>query len=75
MARIAFDKKDYLKARAFLQRYAGSAQHTAETLWLAIRTEDALGNPASVRGYLVQLRERFPDSPETAEAKKTYAIR
>lgn len=75
LARIAFEKKEYLTTRAFLQRYAGAAQHTAETLLLGVRTEEALGNQASVRNYLGQLLDKFRDSPEAAEAKKSYPAR
>lgn len=75
LARIGFDNKNYLKTRAFLQRYAGAAQHTAETLWMAVKTEESLGNQAAMRTYLGQLRDRFGDSPEAAEAKKSYPVR
>lgn len=66
-ARLSFVGKNYMQARAFLQRYAGAAPHTAETLWLAVQTEDALGNQAAIRGYQEQLLRRFPDSPEAIQ--------
>lgn len=70
MARLSFINKDHMKTRAFVQRYAGSAQHTAESLWIAAQTEAVLGNQAAMRTYLDQLRSRFPNSPEAAESKK-----
>lgn len=65
LAQISFASQDYMKARAFLQRYTGGAPHSAETLWLAVRIEEALGNERARHDYLQQLRSRFPNAPET----------
>lgn len=72
LARLSFDSKNFMKTRAFLLRYVVTAQHTAETLWMAAKTEEALGNQTGMRGYLAQLQERFPESPEAAAAKQAY---
>ena len=67
LAQISYDKKDYLRARAFLQRYEISSRPTPQTLWLAVQNERALGDPVAARGYERRLRTEFPASPE-AEA-------
>lgn len=67
MAQFSYDKKDYLRARAFLQRYEISGRPTAQTLLLFARTETALGDHVSARSYERRLRSEFPESPE-AEA-------
>lgn len=64
MALLSFDKQSYLSARAYLQRYLEVAPHTAETLWLGIRTERKLGDTDQSASYELLLRERFPDSLE-----------
>jgi type IV pilus assembly protein PilF len=62
MAEISYSKGNYLSARAYLQRYLEVAPHTAETLWLGIRTERQLGDMDQVASYELMLRSKFPDS-------------
>lgn len=70
MAQFSFDKKDYLRTRAFLQRYEIRSRPTAQTLWLAARTERALGDINSARSYERRLRSDFPESPEAEQLSK-----
>jgi type IV pilus assembly protein PilF len=70
MAQISYDKKDYLRARAFLQRYELNGRATAQTLWLAARTERALGDHAMARSYERRLRSEFPGTVEAEQASK-----
>jgi type IV pilus assembly protein PilF len=37
----------------------------AQTLWLAARIENKMGNARGARDYGRQLRARFPQAPET----------
>jgi len=64
MAELSFDQGIYLSARAYLQRYAEVAPHTAESLWLGIRTENQMGNRRQMASYRQELLSRFPDSDE-----------
>jgi type IV pilus assembly protein PilF len=64
MAKISFETDNYLSTRAYLQRYAQVAQHTAETLWLGLRTERQLGDKDQVASYRLKLRAQFPDSEQ-----------
>lgn len=54
-----------LSARGFYQRYLANASQTAESLWLGIQIERALGDRDAVGSYSLQLKNRFPDSEET----------
>ena len=64
MAHLSFEKGNYLSARAYLQRYAAEAPHTAESLWLGVRTEKQLGDLDQMASYAIKLRGRFPDSEQ-----------
>ena len=44
MSEINFDTKNYLSARAYLQRYQEIALHNAKTLLLGIKIENKLGD-------------------------------
>ena len=64
MAQVSYDKGDALAARGYLQRYQTVAKHTPQSLWLAIQTEQELGNKNAVASYKMLLRGSFPDSKE-----------
>lgn len=64
MAEISYEKKRYLSARAYLQRYLENAKHTAKTLWLGIQIEQKLGDQNTVSSYALLLKNNFPDSKE-----------
>lgn len=70
LASLTYEKKDYLRARAFLQRYQSVARDTPQTLLLGARTERALGDMQSARAYERRLRVEFPEAPETDELGK-----
>ena len=70
MAQVCYDKKDYLRARAFLQRYEAAAAATPETLWLGAQTERRLGDTMAARSYERRLATDFPDSQQTYDAMK-----
>ncbi len=64
MAFITFEQERFLSSRAYLQRYAAVAPHTAESLWLGVRTEKRLGDKDQMASYAMKLRARFPDSEQ-----------
>jgi len=70
LAQISYDKKDYLRARAFLQRYETASRVTAQTLWIGAQTERALGDQVTARSYERRLRAEFPESAEAEELSK-----
>lgn len=64
LARIHLARDDYLRARAFLQRFETVAAHQPESLALGIRIENALGDRAAASRYRNQLTAAFPNSEE-----------
>jgi len=64
MAKVSYETGYYLSARAYLQRYAEVAPHTAESLWLGVQTENQLGDKDQVASYGLKLRNKFPDSEQ-----------
>ena len=64
MAQVSYRKGEFLKARAFLQRYEAVAEPTAESLALGVRIESRLGDEASADRYRRALRDRFPGTLE-----------
>jgi type IV pilus assembly protein PilF len=67
MADLEFRMKNYLLARAFLERYVETRQTNASSLWLGWRIEKNLGNDAAVKTYSERLKSEYPRSPETSE--------
>lgn len=61
MALIQFDKNDYLRARAFIERLH-SVGYTRPSLQLAIKVEQALGDSQAVSRYIGLLKEKYPEA-------------
>jgi type IV pilus assembly protein PilF len=72
MQKISYQTGDYKAAEDYLQRYLGQANHSAESLWIGIQTEEALGNTSLANEYRNLLLEKFPLSNE---AKQVAGIR
>jgi len=66
MARLSYQNGNYLSTRAYLQRYAERAEHTSESLWLGVQTENQLGDRDQMASYRLKLRSKFPDSNEAS---------
>ena len=64
MAEIGVSTKKYLMARAYIQRYHTVARPSAESLWLQVQSEKALGAQEHYLKYARQLLNDFPDSDE-----------
>ncbi len=64
LASLKFEQKNYIQARAFLQRFFGVSEETPEALWLGIRIERYNGDHSMVAQYAKVLNEKFPDSQE-----------
>lgn len=70
MAWLSYYKQDYWRSRAFLQRYDAVGQPTAETTWIALLIERALGNKSEAAAYERQLQTKFPDSEQAAQLRE-----
>jgi len=71
LSKVNFSKGDYLRARAFLQRYESSAAMTADSLMLGYRIETQLDNPRNAKQHADKLLEQFPKSAEAAQVRDT----
>jgi len=64
MAEIGVKTQKYLMARAYIQRYHALAKPSAESLWLQVQAEKALGAEDHYMKYARQLLKEFPDSDQ-----------
>jgi type IV pilus assembly protein PilF len=64
LASIQFEKGQYLRARAFLQRLEAQAALGPEALQLGHEIEQQLGDSDAAQNYRRRLRETFPDSEQ-----------
>ena len=71
MATVLYRKNDFFRARAFIQRYEGVGQQSADALLLGRNIELRLGNGKGAQDYTSRLRERFPDSPQARSLDST----
>ena len=69
MQRISYQNRQFMSARAFLERYLSVAKHTPESLWIAFQTERALGNGKMADEYRELLLSSFPASKEAQQVK------
>jgi len=67
LAVLKFGNKDFLSARAFLERYLSRNPASSALLFLGYRIEDELGDEDAKRAYADRLIREFPTSPETRQ--------
>ncbi len=66
LADVLYRRGEYERARFYISRVNGVQElSNAQTLWLAVRIENKAGNTRGVRDVGRQLRNRFPNAPET----------
>lgn len=66
MAELSIKTKKYLKARAYIQRYHAINKPSADSLWVQVQAERALGAKEHYLKYARQLLDQFPDSEQAA---------
>ena len=64
LAEIYFERQDYFRARAFVQRFQEVGRITPDFLLLGYRVEDRLGNPRDRDAFRERLINDFPDSSQ-----------
>jgi type IV pilus assembly protein PilF len=65
LSEVLYRRGDYERARFYIRRVNQREEMSnAQTLWLALRIENRIGNRGGVEEYGRQLRNRFPQSPE-----------
>ena len=66
LSEVLYRRGDYERARFYIRRVNGiAALQGPQTLWLAARIEQRLGNRTGAQDLGDQLRKRFPDSRES----------
>jgi type IV pilus assembly protein PilF len=71
LASTLYQKNDYFKARAFIQRFEALGQDSAESLLLAHDIEQKLGNDGAAKEYARRLRQQFPDSRQAQQLESS----
>jgi type IV pilus assembly protein PilF len=66
MADLGIKTKQYLKARAYIQRYHEKNKASPESLWIQVRAEKALGDQVHYLKFARQLVSEFPESDEAS---------
>lgn len=69
MVRLNYEQQNYLKSRAFMQRYEAIASHDAASLLLGYKIETASDDTKAASKYKRTLEATFPKSDQTAEAR------
>jgi type IV pilus assembly protein PilF len=69
LASISYRSGDFLRARAFLQRYEATGSLSAEGLLLGYHVESRLNNSTAAREYAARLVNQFPDSRQAGELR------
>ena len=66
LSEVLYRNAQYERARFYIRRVNNRQElASAQTLWLAARIEHKLGQEEQVKAMGAQLRNRFPDAPET----------
>jgi type IV pilus assembly protein PilF len=65
LAEVLYRRGELERARFYARRVNSREEFSnAQSLWLALRIENRIGNRPGVEDYGRQLRARFPQSPE-----------
>jgi type IV pilus assembly protein PilF len=70
MVKLNYEQQNYLKSRAFMQRYEAIASHDAASLLLGYKIETASGDTKAASKYKRSLEATFPKSDQAAEARR-----
>lgn len=70
MANLSYRQKNYLQARAFLQRFEAVTAQTPASLYLGYEIETALQDDKTARQYLSLLNRLFPESKEAEKVRR-----
>jgi type IV pilus assembly protein PilF len=73
MAKLSLEARNFMSARAFLQRFDAVADFSAESLALGAQIEQGLGNAKDAGDYRKKLLRFFPDSPEASRFRSKRA--
>jgi type IV pilus assembly protein PilF len=66
MADLQYTQRKFAQANSYLQKFERHGNHTATSLWLAVRVSRALGLRDAEASYSLLLKNKFPDSEEAS---------
>ncbi|MET0232332.1 MAG: type IV pilus biogenesis/stability protein PilW [Rhodanobacteraceae bacterium] len=67
LSEVLYEKGEYFKARAFMQRFEGVGKPRPESLMLGRNIELRLGNASAASDYTRRLLQSFPESQQARE--------
>jgi type IV pilus assembly protein PilF len=70
MAQLSFEEKDYMRARAFIERHLSGSPAAPDSLMLGLRIETALGDRRAIESYRRRLLTEFPESDQALSVAK-----
>lgn len=71
LSEVLYRRGEYERARFYVRRVNNVPEvSNAQTLWLAVRIENRLGNRNGVQDFGTQLRNRFPQSREASSFQR-----
>ena len=70
MANLMFRQGNYLAARGYLQRFDGASKPSAESLWLGVQVESALGDSGAAGNYALKLKNGFPNTKQAESLRE-----
>jgi len=65
LAEVLYRRGEYERARFYIRRVGRQQEANAQTLWLSARIEHKLDNRNELQNLGNELRQRFPQAPET----------
>jgi len=74
MAKIRYAKADMMSARGFIERYFSQVGKTLESLTLAIKIEEGLGDDEVVAQYQLELTRAYPFSDAAEKIKYNNTV-
>lgn len=67
LSQLLASNGQWTEAKRVLKRYEKISRITPETLWLAVKIEQALGNEQGAKGYGDMLLKMYPDHPNSQD--------
>ena len=74
MAEVSYEKSEFMKARAFLERFLNGSKATPSALILGFLAEQALGQKEKSEEYKTLLLSGFPLSDEAAKVRQMHDL-
>ena len=64
MAALSYERREYVPARNYYERYTGLSEQNARSLLLGIRLAKVFADPDKAASYGLQLKRLYPASRE-----------